>query len=176
MADRFTKMHGLGNDFVVIDAREHAVEMTPARAHAIADRRHGIGCDQLILLEPSASADVKMRIFNADGSDGDGGKIVLWSDDFTRFAGAISATGGGTGKGGLAEVSGHRLLDFIGSANLTGVNGNAGKLLLDPSRVVISYPTPSGIEWFTRKGVIRNEPTANSRPGSITCSGVDSSS
>ena len=61
MADRFTKMHGLGNDFVVIDARTNAVEMTPARAHAIADRRHGIGCDQLILLEASATADVRMR-------------------------------------------------------------------------------------------------------------------
>ena len=69
MADRFTKMHGLGNDFVVIDARVAPVEMTPARAHAIADRRHGIGCDQLILLEPSTSADVKMRIFNADGGE-----------------------------------------------------------------------------------------------------------
>src|SRR3546814_15775378 len=43
--------------------------MTPARAHAMADRRHGIGCDQLILLEPSAKADVKMRIFNADGGE-----------------------------------------------------------------------------------------------------------
>ena len=65
----FHKMHGLGNDFVVIDARLHAVEMNKARAHAIADRHMGIGCDQLILLEPSTIADVKMRIFNADGSE-----------------------------------------------------------------------------------------------------------
>ena len=65
----FHKMHGLGNDFVVIDAQVHAVEMTKARAHAIADRHMGIGCDQLILLEPSTTADVKMRIFNADGSE-----------------------------------------------------------------------------------------------------------
>ncbi len=65
----FHKMHGLGNDFVVIDARVHSVEMTKARAHAISDRHMGIGCDQLILLEPSAIADVKMRIFNADGSE-----------------------------------------------------------------------------------------------------------
>ncbi len=69
MIDRFTKMHGLGNDFVVIDARETPVEMTAARAKAIADRRHGIGCDQLVLLEPSTHADVRMRIFNADGSE-----------------------------------------------------------------------------------------------------------
>jgi diaminopimelate epimerase len=65
----FHKMHGLGNDFVVIDAREAAVDMTAARAHAIGDRKTGIGFDQLILLEPSTIADVKMRIFNADGGE-----------------------------------------------------------------------------------------------------------
>lgn len=71
MADRFIKMHGLGNDFVVIDARAAPVAMTAARAHAIADRRHGIGCDQLILLEPATApgAELKMRIFNADGGE-----------------------------------------------------------------------------------------------------------
>jgi len=66
---RFSKMHGLGNDFVVIDAREAAVEMTPARAQAIADRHAGIGCDQLILIGQSDHADVSMRIFNSDGSE-----------------------------------------------------------------------------------------------------------
>jgi diaminopimelate epimerase len=65
----FHKMHGLGNDFVVIDARYAPLEMSKARAHAIAERHTGIGCDQLILLEPSAVADVRMRIFNADGSE-----------------------------------------------------------------------------------------------------------
>ncbi|MCW1382820.1 diaminopimelate epimerase [Novosphingobium sp. KCTC 2891] len=65
----FRKMHGLGNDFVVIDARETAVPMSHARAAALADRRTGIGCDQLIVLEPSAVADVRMRIFNNDGGE-----------------------------------------------------------------------------------------------------------
>ena len=65
----FHKMHGLGNDFVVIDARSIAPAITPARARAIADRKHGIGCDQLIVLEPSHSADLSMRIFNADGGE-----------------------------------------------------------------------------------------------------------
>jgi len=69
MAQRFHKMHGLGNDFVVIDAREDAVAMDAARARAIADRRTGVGCDQLILLEPSDIADVRMRIWNADGGE-----------------------------------------------------------------------------------------------------------
>lgn len=65
----FIKMHGLGNDFVVIDARETALPVSPARAAALADRHTGIGCDQFIVLEPSEQADVKMRIFNPDGSE-----------------------------------------------------------------------------------------------------------
>ncbi|TZG27473.1 diaminopimelate epimerase [Sphingomonas montanisoli] len=69
MALRFHKMHGLGNDFVVIDAREQAVTMTVGLARALADRKTGIGCDQLILIEPSAVATAKMRIFNADGGE-----------------------------------------------------------------------------------------------------------
>jgi diaminopimelate epimerase len=69
MVRRFHKMHGLGNDFVVIDGREHEVTLDANRARAIADRRTGIGCDQLILLEPSKVADIRMRIFNADGSE-----------------------------------------------------------------------------------------------------------
>ncbi|MBU6207423.1 MAG: diaminopimelate epimerase [Alphaproteobacteria bacterium] len=66
---RFHKMHGLGNDFVVIDLREGMVGMMAAQARAIADRHTGIGCDQLILLDHAANADVAMRIFNADGSE-----------------------------------------------------------------------------------------------------------
>ena len=66
---QFHKMHGLGNDFVVLDGREQPIEMTSALAKALADRQFGIGCDQLILLEPSATADVKMRIWNHDGGE-----------------------------------------------------------------------------------------------------------
>jgi diaminopimelate epimerase len=69
MATRFDKMHGLGNDFVILDARKEAVAMTPALAKALSDRNTGIGCDQLILLEPSTVADLKMRIWNHDGGE-----------------------------------------------------------------------------------------------------------
>ena len=65
----FHKMHGLGNDFVIVDARDDAFAVTPALAKAIADRRTGVGCDQLIVLEPSDSADLRMRIWNSDGSE-----------------------------------------------------------------------------------------------------------
>ena len=65
----FHKMHGLGNDFVIVDARSEPFGVTPALAKAIANRRTGIGCDQLIVLEPSDSADLKMRIWNSDGGE-----------------------------------------------------------------------------------------------------------
>ena len=69
MKRRFDKMHGLGNDFVIVDARQEPFDVTPPLARAIADRRTGVGCDQLILLEPSASADLMMRIWNSDGGE-----------------------------------------------------------------------------------------------------------
>jgi diaminopimelate epimerase len=67
----FRKMHGLGNDFVVIDLRDRPVALTQLQRRWIADRRRGIGCDQLILLEPPRQkvADVFMRIHNPDGSE-----------------------------------------------------------------------------------------------------------
>ena len=67
----FRKMHGLGNDFVVLDARTRPIRLGAAEAAAIADRKTGVGCDQLILLKPPANAraDIAMHIFNADGSE-----------------------------------------------------------------------------------------------------------
>ena len=68
---RFTKMHGLGNDFVVIDAINQTVALTPERILALSDRHFGVGFDQLLLVEKPVSdnADFKYRIFNADGSE-----------------------------------------------------------------------------------------------------------
>ena len=67
----FQKMHGLGNDFVVLDARTRAIPLTLGQRRWIADRRRGIGCDQLIVLEPPRDrlADVFMRIHNPDGGE-----------------------------------------------------------------------------------------------------------
>ncbi|MCQ8105624.1 diaminopimelate epimerase [Methylomonas sp. SURF-2] len=67
----FTKMHGLGNDFVVIDAINQAIHLSAEQIRFIADRHFGVGCDQLLLIERpvSANADFKYRIFNADGGE-----------------------------------------------------------------------------------------------------------
>lgn len=68
---RFAKMHGLGNDFVVIDAVTQKLSMTEAKARKLADRRLGVGCDQILLVEPPGQPDLdfRYRIFNADGSE-----------------------------------------------------------------------------------------------------------
>src|SRR3954452_436003 len=104
----FHKMHGLGNDFVIVDARKAPFPVTPSLAKAIADRRTGVGCDQLIVLEPSDRADLKMRIWNSDGGEvescGNATRCVVQLTD----ARSIDSDGGlleGASMGGEVEVS-----------------------------------------------------------------------
>lgn len=67
----FIKMHGLGNDVVILDARDEPLPMDPAAARWIADRRRGVGCDQVVVIEPPTNgrADVFLRFYNADGGE-----------------------------------------------------------------------------------------------------------
>ena len=95
MRRHFHKMHGLGNDFVIVDAREDAFDVTPALARAVADRRTGVGCDQLIVLEPSEIADLRMRIWNADGGE------VESCGNATRCVVALTGASTVETKGGL---------------------------------------------------------------------------
>jgi diaminopimelate epimerase len=82
MSRPFLKMNGLGNDFVVVEARSAPFRPDAAAARAIADRERGIGCDQLIAIEPSGRADAFMRIWNADGGEveacGNAARCVGW--------------------------------------------------------------------------------------------------
>ena len=66
---RFTKMHGLGNDYVYVNCFEQKVENPAELAQIVSDRHFGIGADGLILIDRSQIADVRMCIFNADGSE-----------------------------------------------------------------------------------------------------------
>jgi diaminopimelate epimerase len=102
MARQFDKMHGLGNDFVILDARGEPLSLSEQLARGLADRRRGIGCDQLILLEPSSVADLKMRIWNHDGGEvqscGNASRCVV------QLTGAKSIeTGGGIVRGDAAN-------------------------------------------------------------------------
>jgi diaminopimelate epimerase len=92
----FIKMHGLGNDFVVLDGRcEHVPPLTPATIRALADRHTGIGCDQLVLLEPSATHAFRMRIFNADGGEVEACGNAARAVALLHGAAVTIATGGG---------------------------------------------------------------------------------
>lgn len=67
---QFLKMHGLGNDFVIIDNRKHMLNLSTSQIRELSNRKRGIGCDQLIMMETSkTNADIKMRIYNSDGSE-----------------------------------------------------------------------------------------------------------
>jgi diaminopimelate epimerase len=108
MMRRFHKMHGLGNDFVIFDARQEPLEMDERRARAIADRRTGIGCDQLIVLEPSETADLKMRIFNSDGGEveacGNAARCVALLEGGETSIETLGGTISGSATGGEPSV------------------------------------------------------------------------
>ena len=82
MSRPFLKMNGLGNDFVVVEARQTPFAPGPEQARAIADRASGIGCDQIIAISPSPSSEAFVRFWNADGDEvgacGNGTRCVAW--------------------------------------------------------------------------------------------------
>ena len=96
----FRKMNGLGNEFVILDGRRDPVTLSPPQVRAIADRQSGIGCDQLIVMEPSKGSDVRMRIWNNDGGEvescGNASRCVadLLFDETGRDSATIDTRGG----------------------------------------------------------------------------------
>src|SRR5690606_15291385 len=84
---KLAKMNGLGNDFVVLDGRDRPLALAPETCRRVADRCFGIGCDQVLVLEPPAGgkAQARLRIFNADGTEaGQCGNGVRCAADFLR--------------------------------------------------------------------------------------------
>lgn len=102
MTYSFTKMHGLGNDFVILEGRTTPVSLTSEHVRRLTDRRLGIGCDQLIVLEPSQrpGCSVFLRIFNRDGSE------VEACGNATRCVGQLLALETGQPEQRLETVAG----------------------------------------------------------------------
>ncbi|QIK79691.1 diaminopimelate epimerase [Sphingomonas piscis] len=124
MKRHFHKMHGLGNDFVIVDARSEPFSMSADRARAIADRRTGVGCDQLIVLEPSDAADLKMRIWNQDGGE------VESCGNATRCVFALTGVGSVETGGGLLH----------GSNEAGDVEVDMGEPRFDWEAIPLAYP------------------------------------
>lgn len=116
----FIKMHGAGNDFVVIDNRDGSLRMDGATAETLAHRRFGIGCDQLVVMQKASEADVQMLIFNADG-------------------GEVAACGNAT------RCIGWRLIQETGKEVVT-IETKAGRLAVqrgdDPMQVTVDMGEP----------------------------------
>jgi diaminopimelate epimerase len=111
MALDFVKMQGAGNDFVVLDGRAAAPVLSPPLLRRLADRRLGVGCDQVIVMAPDpAGADVFMQIFNADGSEAGA------CGNATRCVAALIAEETGARRVTVRTVSGLLLADIIGPA------------------------------------------------------------
>ncbi len=122
----FVKMHGCGNDFVVLDERAAPLGLTPAGAAALADRRTGIGCDQLITIEPApdgTDADAFMRIRNPDGAEAGA------CGNATRCVAALLA--GETGRQSFA---------------IRTAAGNLRATVLGPDRVTVDMG-PARLDW-----------------------------
>ena len=128
----FVKMHGLGNDFVVIDAREQKIELSAAETRLIADRRYGVGCDQLIVLERTSRADAFMRIYNPDSSE------VAACGNATRCIGQRLLEETGRGSAIIETRAG--LLEATRSAG--GVTVDMGPARLEASAIPLSVDAP----------------------------------
>ncbi len=113
----FIKMHGLGNDYVYVNCFDEQVEAPAELAIAVSDRHTGIGADGLILIGPSDAADVRMRMFNADGSEsqmcGNGIRCVakyVYDDNVIEAGGEFSVPGQGTFARSLRVETGRGVL------------------------------------------------------------------
>ena len=113
----FTKMHGLGNDFVVIDVTKQAITLTPRQIERIADRHLGVGCDQLLLVEPpkSSNADFGYRIYNSDG--GEVGQCGNGARCFARFVREKGLSGNNEIR--VDTLAGQLLLTFGENGDIT---------------------------------------------------------
>jgi diaminopimelate epimerase len=124
----FVKMHGLGNDFVVIDARRQPLDLSPGETRLIADRRYGVGCDQLIVLGPSQRGDAFMRIYNPDSSE------VNACGNATRCIGQRLLEE--TGRESVTIETGAGLLSV--SASAAGVTVDMGPARLEAAQIPLS--------------------------------------
>ena len=137
----FAKMVGTGNDFVVVDARRPGVASLkrawPAVSRAVCDRRAGIGADGLLVLEPSHAADIRMRVFNPDGSEaemcGNGARCV-----------ALYVRNGARGTGHGARGRPVTIETKAGVLSATVRGTRVAMRMTDPTGLTLDYPSAAG--------------------------------
>jgi len=154
---RFSKMHGLGNDYVYVNCFEEKVENPAKLAQIVSDRHFGIGADGLILISPSKKADVRMRIFNADGSEaemcGNGIRCVAkyaYEHKLAEASGAFSVPGQPPCPASLSIETGNGVLTvgLITDSNdkVDKVCVNMGQPVLAPKDIPVKLSGEKAIE------------------------------
>ncbi len=137
----FTKMHALGNDFVVIDATRAAVPLTAAQVRRLADRRRGVGCDQVLLIEPTdePGVDYGYRILNADGTE------VGQCGNGVRCVARYAVDRGLTDRQSLVFAT--RTTRMTVEVDAAEVIVNMGEPVFDPMRIPLD--TPQAADRYT---------------------------
>ena len=148
---KFTKMHGIGNDYVYVNCFEEQIDNPAELAKVVSDRHKGIGGDGLILIAPSQTADARMRIFNADGSEaemcGNGLRCLAkytYEHKLASAGGAFSVPGGMTCPASLKIETGNGILTvglMVGEDNVvSSVCVNMGSPILTPAEIPVNLP------------------------------------
>jgi diaminopimelate epimerase len=154
---QFTKMHGLGNDFVYVDCFTQTVKDPASLAQVLSDRHRGVGADGLVLICPSTVADVKMRIFNADGSEaqmsGNGIRCMakfVYEHSLGGSRRRFSVPGGGSFPVSMRVETGRGILTLgllVDKKNkVEQVCVNMGQPILEPARIPVALEGDSVIE------------------------------
>lgn len=147
MKINFTKMHGIGNDYVYVDGFKEKIPNPNAFSEFISDRHFGIGADGLVMILPSEKADFRMRMFNADGSEG------KMCGNATRCIGKFVYEAGYTAETNitLETLSGIKHLKLnVEDGNVTSVEVNMGKAILVPKEI----PVLSDLNRFIKQPII----------------------
>jgi diaminopimelate epimerase len=145
---KFTKMQGAGNDYVYVDCFDEQVDAPEALAKEISDRHFGVGGDGLILVMPSESADVRMRMFNSDGSEGE------MCGNGIRCVAKYAWDHGRTEANPLTveTMSGIKTIDLVlgQDGKATGATVDMGEPILDPKKIPVNMPLKQVVEMPIR--------------------------
>ena len=154
---KFTKMHGIGNDYVYVNCFKETVSDPEKLSIFVSDRHFGIGSDGLVLIMPSDKADFRMRMFNADGSEG------MMCGNATRCIGKYVYDNGMTDKTDitLETKSGiKRLKLFVKDGKVETVLVDMGKAIIKPADI----PVRSELDTFISQKI-----TVNGKEETVTC-------
>ncbi len=135
---RFIKMHGIGNDYVYVDCFSEQVDDAPALARAMSDRHFGVGGDGLVLIQPDEAADVRMRIFNADGSEAEMcGNAVRCVAKYVREHGISDAQPLRVRTGaGIKTID----VQLAPDGKVAGATVDMGEPVLAPKKIPVNIP------------------------------------